>query len=110
MAEIIKHRPAYAPFECGHCGYIWYGGMGDHHYAPDVNLCDSCWNTLDNLLYRKNALPALTQQEHDEAQRTASAWLANTEPRPVTRRFHQSVPKWLRSAIDTGMVQTNSNK
>jgi hypothetical protein len=44
----------------------------------------------------------------------AVAWIANKDNKPLPksaqRRFHKSVPKWLRSAIDAGMVKTDQKE
>lgn len=114
--NIVKHRSTIAPFECAHCGYIWYGWTSHHRATPEnTTLCTPCWSALDNYIYalsKKGEVSPYEEQDIEKRHQLASTWIADKNnkpsPRPASRRYHGSVPKWLRSAIDVGLVQTNS--
>jgi hypothetical protein len=118
MLKETKHRSTIAPFECQHCGLIWYGWTANHRQAPNTTLCSWCYGKLDTHLWKKypDFFPPSREDNTEEARQAirddAAAWIAdkNNEPLPRSeaRRFHRSVPKWMRSAIASGMVKTNS--
>jgi hypothetical protein len=111
-----KHRSTIAPFGCDHCGYIWYGWTSSIRYAPGHTLCTKCYlafyayieGKYDDLLHTF----CKSDEERTEILRPVLAdaleWIQNKNnkprPRPAEKRFHSSVPKWLRSAISQGMV------
>lgn len=116
---MTKHRKTCSPFECTHCGYIWYGFATDHRYVSDSTvLCHRCWNTLDIYLWKKyeDVFSAMQDAETDDNLQAvridAQSWIENKNnkplPRSSERRFAANVPKWMRSAINAGMVITNS--
>lgn len=115
---MTKHKKTIAPWECSHCGVIWYGTRGGSEILPaGVLLCIACWNALDGYLYRQhqNLYHQRHQpQVHPALQAQVTRWVADKSvkpyPRPVARRFSGSVPKWMRSAIDAGMVKTNGTE
>jgi hypothetical protein len=108
-----KHKSTVSPFECPHCGYIWYGSAGNFPGVPDANLCHSCWLALDTYL---------DKQHHRELSENvptipgyAYAWIHDKSQKPLPRsedkRFHKSsVPAWMRSAITQGLVTPNDSR
>lgn len=109
-----KHRSTIAPFECEHCGHIWYGGATTHRSAPDTTLCSSCWCSLDDYLYKKYGDKCGRSDLHKTVLDDAKVWIQDTSNkpyrRPTSKIFHRSVPKWLRSAIISGLVKTNGKE
>ena len=112
MSEIeAKHRSTISPFECSHCGLVWYGMGSSHPAAPEIDLCSSCWRGLEHYLVEHH------REELDENADTlpvyAQAWIQDKTkaplPRTPDRRFHSSVPKWMRSAISQAMVKPNDH-
>src|SRR5271157_685534 len=114
----VKHRRTCAPFECDHCGVIWYGGAASSHYTPDsLTLCAQCHIALDNYLDEKydDFFYSLRDEHTEERMKLvhadAWAWIQNKHNKPylvvAEKRFRRSVPKWMRSAINAGMVQPN---
>ncbi|GHO51386.1 hypothetical protein [Ktedonospora formicarum] len=116
--KVTKHRSTIAPFECVHCGHIWYGYAGMHDVTPDdLTLCVKCWSTLDNYLYalsKKGKVSAYEEQDKEKRHQLARAWIADKGnkpfPRATEKRFHSSVPQRMRNAIDAGLVKTNGNE
>lgn len=108
-----KHKKTVSPFECPHCGYIWYGSGGSHPSAPDVDLCNACWRALEHYLLKHHY-----KEFNDNAPTIpgyASAWIQDKSqiplPRSEDKRFHRtSVPAWMRSAITQGLVKPNDNR
>lgn len=103
----IKHKSMISPFECPHCGYIWYGHAGRHPGAPDVVLCS---HGLEAYLMEHHAAdlmgnaPAVLDYSR--------AWIQDKSQKPFPRLantwFHKrSVPAWMRSAINQGLVKPN---
>ena len=108
--KIVKHRSTIAPFECAHCGYIWYGYATGNKLMPGVIICTRCWLELDNYIWKEHK--ELYHAEGDEGCNIAHEWVQdktkNPLPRSAEKRFHRSVPKWIRTAIASGMMRTDS--
>jgi hypothetical protein len=82
---------------------------------PDKVLCVQCWSALDHHLYQHHrALYKRMEEQSSALHGLAREWIADKHhpprPRPLTKRFSSSVPQWMRSAIDAGMVKTNSEE
>jgi len=109
VGRTVRHKPTMPPFECLHCGLVFYGW-----YATDKEvdimgetepLCTRCHNACWNYLYDR--------PEGDEHV-LKLAWIADQEKKPLRlpdeKRFHASIPPWLRSAIRTGRVTSNGEE
>lgn len=115
--RIITHRPTGTPLECIHCRYCWYGTGCSYKNVTDKVLCDLCWEALDTHIWAKRDrykyMPMSTEREAlgREIRNDGQTWLADktTVPRKRTheRRFDKSVPKWMRSAIQQGLIKTS---
>jgi hypothetical protein len=113
VPKLAKHRRTCAPFECTHCGVIWYGSSGGAAWLPDgVVLCVYCWNAVYDYLFFYDL--DLSKENERVQQEYAAQWIANKNkkpyPRHPARKFAHSVPGWMRSAIDAGMVKTNGSE
>jgi hypothetical protein len=122
MTTTRQKRPTLGPSECAHCHTIWYGTFvygeeGASIAIPDdVVLCVKCWAALDRFLYRRSpsVYNAISDREAARAvsgfYEAARTWIADETkaPRPRKRRYQQSVPTWMRKAIDRGLVKPNS--
>ncbi len=112
--RIVKHKGTIPPFECHHCGMIWYGGasLEDKNKPSGTVLCIDCWNALDTYLYSDgpHCKSDATIRQVD-FQHIATDWIADQTQQPLPRtkekRFDRSVPRWMRRAIDLGLVQPN---
>lgn len=114
VKRIVRHKATISPFECYHCGVIWYGMAGSENEdrPPDTVLCVHCHNALWNYLYYdgphcKNG----AEVNKATLQQISGAWIADKTKKPFPRneskRFERSVPRWMRRAIDLGLVKPN---
>lgn len=118
--KVTKHRSTHAPFECNHCGLAFYGWIPSHREIPEATLCTKCGLALENYLWNKHndfycSRPEdNTDEMREQVQKDAQFWVQDKTKKPLpklaAKRFHQSVPKWMRSAITAGMVKTNSEE
>lgn len=114
--KVTKHRRTLGPFECAHCGLIWYGGMASTREAPGYVLCDKCHNAVTSLYWLNEPMFDLTEASIEKAkqeiQTEAITWVLDKTQHPLPRKqvFDRSVPRWMRSAIKQGMVKTNSGE
>lgn len=107
--RVVNHKPTLPPWECAHCRFIWYGwrSANENVFPPTLILCPDCRWELDTYLYRyHNKL--IESQENIQALHTLSlTW--SIKKIKCTRTYGKSVRKWMKSAIDQGMVETNSD-
>lgn len=112
--RIVKHKGTIPPFECHHCGMIWYGGasLEDKNKPSGTVLCIECGNALDTYLYSDGPhCQSEAWMNKMDFQHIAADWIADKTQKPLPRkeeeRFDRSVPRWMRRAIDLGLVQSN---
>jgi hypothetical protein len=106
----VKHKSTVSPYECPHCGYIWYGYPSNPPSLPDADLCHPCWRALEHYLLKHHY-----KEFNDDADTIpgyASDWVQDKSQKPLPRsedkRFHKSsVPAYMRSAITQGLVKPN---
>lgn len=119
----VKHRSTMPPIECEHCGKVWYGMYHGSKFAPETVLCLKCWNELDTYYCRNHrdlydlrrespwaADPKkITNEQSEQITKLTQAWIQNKKNTPHSRQksFDASVPRWMRSAIKSGMIKTN---
>lgn len=111
--RVIKHHATLAPFACAHCGLMWYGTTTDT--LEGVVLCAKCSAAMDR--YACDTHRGLYDQTagsikaHPQLKQAALDWVADPHQKPLPRtgdtRFLSSVPRWMRSAIDAGLVKPN---
>ena len=112
MGHITKHRRVHPPRECSRCGYTFYGMVPTDTYKTGHQLCRTCWRVLDTLVTTQMPFAATgaDEQEWEEVCRLALRYVEQKQPRAQGKRFDASVPKWMRSAIEAGLVTTNSEE
>lgn len=108
--KIIKHKGTYSPLKCEHCSLMWYGYYTSDAWLDNVVLCARCYNALINHVYKYGNYDE-RRENPSEYQKIVREWAANKKnkphPRTPERSFHSSVPKWMRNAINAGMVTAN---
>lgn len=90
----------------------------DHVVVPkDMTLCIRCWSALDSYLYRAmpnwymDGLGDQDEQAIASLHPEAMKWINDETKRPLPKkRFAKSVPMWMRSAVNQGMVKTNGKE
>lgn len=115
--RIVKHKATISPFQCHHCGVIWYGtgSSGNDDRPPDTVLCAHCHNALWDFLYYDGP-HCKDGVERDKAafQQISSAWIMDKTQKPLPRseqkRFDHSIPRWMRRAIGLGLVKPNDEE
>lgn len=75
-------------------------------------LCIECCNALETYLYADGPHSQSDAQiSHLDFQHIAADWIADKTQQPLPRteekRFDRSVPRWMRRAIELGLVQPN---
>lgn len=105
-----KHRHVHTPFECSHCGLIRYGYSSTPNHAIDARLCLQCGDDLsdymDGIYSGKR-----TDPPSSKAPDYAKTWIDDKSSTISSdKHYHKSVPKWMQSAIDKGLVKTNSEE
>ncbi len=109
VGRTVQHKPTMPPFECLHCGLVFYGWYASDKEVDIMGetepLCTRCHNACWNYRYDR--------PEGDE-HAFKLAWIADSEKQPKrlsdARRFHRSVPPWMRSAIRAGHVKSNGEE
>lgn len=113
--SLTKHRSTISPFECHHCGLIWYGMAStiEKTLPPGTVLCAKCSAALHNYLYHDglHCKEGHDPENHAFFQPLAVTWLADRTMKPfplaADKRFHRSVPRWMRRAIEMQVVEPN---
>lgn len=110
----VVHKPTLPPFTCIHCGYSWYGYVSLREGLPNLILCTRCYNAAITALFK--VFPRFYDDEGHTLPEVTAAWLAWTHdptkkplPRGEGRRFHQSVPQWIRQALTSGQMVPNGD-
>jgi hypothetical protein len=114
--KTTKHRPAEAPAQCDHCSVVTYEDIHDSQevIVPEgFVLCHACWLDLEKHLSIYNSPELADAHEHNTKEwkrsypqfmQIAAKWIRAKKRLPQKKRFHRSVPKWMRLAINVGKV------
>lgn len=114
--KTIRRKPTLSPWQCAHCDRAWYGMRATLEGLLDdgVEICYLCRNALEKFLEQRfyaDMQAYWCREGVSERLRTAvRQWIAdkNKEPRRPKDIYRGGrVPRWMRIALDRGLVKPN---
>jgi hypothetical protein len=116
--SVIRHRATLPPVQCHRCKKIFYGSYSDDRdriVPRGYLLCLRCYVQMEShFRYHPDFIAVHSHQTGTEEWKDAypdffnavTEWIASSTPKAVK---YSRVPKWVRSAIETGKMVPNDD-